>query len=85
MALVNGVNSNKRGASPMSITMQSLNDTIIALVTTGGIAVVLSLAIVAAGASFERSRKHSRRAAHPGHAPAQHPVQTDSARELVLR
>jgi hypothetical protein len=69
----------------MSITMQSLNDTIIALVTTFGIAVALSLAIVAAGASFQRSRKQIRQTARPAHAPAQHPVQTDSARELVLR
>jgi hypothetical protein len=69
----------------MSITMQSLNDTIIALVTTVGIAVALSLAIVAAGAFFERSRKQSRQTAHRSHVPAQHPVQTDDARELVLR
>ena len=69
----------------MSIPMQSLNDTIIALVTTFGIAVALSLAIVAAGASFGRNRKHARQTAVPSHTPAQHPVQTDKARELVLR
>jgi hypothetical protein len=69
----------------MSITMQSLNDTIIALVTTVGIAVALSLAIVGASAFFQHSRKQTRQAARPDHAPAQHPVQTDSARELVLR
>jgi hypothetical protein len=69
----------------MSITMQSLNDTIIALVTTVGIAVALSLAIVGASAFFQRGRKQTRQAAGPHHAPAQHPVQTDSARELVLR
>jgi hypothetical protein len=69
----------------MSITMQSLNDTIIALITTVGIAVALSLALVAAGAFFERSRKHSRQSAHVRHTPAQHPTQTDDTRELVLR
>jgi hypothetical protein len=69
----------------MSITMQSLNDTIIALVTTVGIAVALSLALIAAGAFFERSRKHTRQSSRPSHASAQHPVQTDHARELVLR
>jgi hypothetical protein len=69
----------------MSIPMQSVNDAIIALVTTVGIAVALSLAIVAAGASFERSRKQTRKAARSGHVPAQHPVQSDDARELVLR
>jgi hypothetical protein len=69
----------------MSIPMQSLNDTIIALVTTVGIAVALSLALIAAGAFFERSRKHTRQTSRPSRAPAQHPVQTDHARELVLR
>jgi hypothetical protein len=69
----------------MSITMQSLNDTIIAFVVTVGIAVALSLALVVAGAFFERSRKHARQAARLGHTPVQHPTQTDNARELVLR
>ncbi len=69
----------------MSISFQSLNDTIIALVTIVGIAAALSLAFLAAGAIFERGRKHDRRTAHPVHAPAQHPTQTDDARELVLR
>ena len=69
----------------MSINMQTLNDTIIALITTVGIAVALSLAFVAAGAFFQRSRKQASRTARPGHAPAQHPTQTDDTRELVLR
>jgi hypothetical protein len=69
----------------MSITMQSLNDTIIALITTVGIAVALSLALVAAGAFFERSRKQSRQSARVRHTPVQHPTQTDDTRELVLR
>ncbi|HEY2075858.1 MAG TPA: hypothetical protein VGH53_05935 [Streptosporangiaceae bacterium] len=66
----------------MTINMQTLNDTIVALITTVGIAVALSLAFVTAGAFFERSRKHASRAVH---VPAQHPTQTDDARELVLR
>ena len=69
----------------MSIDMQTLNDTIIALITTVGIAVALSLAIVAAGALARRGRAHSRATGHAVAAPAQHPVQTDDARELVLR
>ena len=69
----------------MSISIQSLNDTIIALVTIVGIAAALSLAFVAAGTIFERGRKHDRRISRQVHAPAQHPTQTDDARELVLR
>jgi hypothetical protein len=69
----------------VTINMQTLNDAIIALLTTVGIAVALSLAFVAAGAFFERSRKQAGRVARTAHAPAQHPTQTDDARELVLR
>jgi hypothetical protein len=69
----------------MAINMQTLNDTIVALITTVGIAVAVSLAFVAAGAFLKRSRKHASRAVRAAHAPAQHPTQTDDARELVLR
>jgi hypothetical protein len=69
----------------MTITMQTLNDAIVALVTTVGIAVALSLAFVAASAFFERSRKRAHRAVRPENGPALHPTQTDNARELVLR
>jgi hypothetical protein len=69
----------------MSISIQSLNDTIIALVTIVGIAAALSLAFVAAGAFFERGRKNHRRTTGQVSAPAQHPTQTDDVRELVLR
>jgi hypothetical protein len=69
----------------MTINMQTVTDAIVALITTVGIAVALSLALVAAGASFERSRKRASRAVRATSAPAQHPTQTDHARELVLR
>jgi hypothetical protein len=69
----------------MSISFQTLNDTIIALITTVGIAVAFSLAIVAAGALARRGRAHSRPTGDAVAAPTQHPVQTDDARELVLR
>jgi len=70
----------------MSISIQTLNDTIIALVTVVGVAVALSLAFIAAGAFFERSRKHGHRAGHIGGTPVLHPTQTDDhTRELVLR
>ncbi len=69
----------------MTITMPALSATIAALLTVVGIAVILSLAFVAAGASFERSRKQRHQATPALHGPAQHPTQTDDARELVLR
>jgi hypothetical protein len=66
----------------MTINMQTVTDAIVALITTVGIAVALSLAFVAAGAFFERSRKQASRAIQ---VPAPHPTQTDDTRELVLR
>ena len=41
------------------------------------------LLFIAAGAFFERSKTHGRTTGRA--VPAQHPVQTDDARELVLR
>jgi hypothetical protein len=69
----------------MTISMQTLSDTIIALITTVGIAVAVSLALVAIGAFTQRGRAHSRAAGHAVAAPVQHPTQSDDARELVLR
>lgn len=69
----------------MSISIQTLNDTLIALITTVGIAVALSLVLLAAGAVARRGRTHARPAVRAAAAPAQHPTQTDDTRELVLR
>ncbi len=70
----------------MTINMQTLHDAIVALVVTVGIAVALSIAFVAVGAFVERGKAQARKAAHRHvAAPAQHPTQTDNARELVLR
>jgi hypothetical protein len=68
----------------MSIDIQSLNDAIIAIVTTVGIAFAVAVAFTMMGAVFGRDKA---RAAQPVRAavPAQHPTQTDDARELVLR
>jgi hypothetical protein len=68
----------------MSINFQTLHDAIIALITTAGIAVALSLAIIAAGALVQRGKARTLRVAHVIAGPAQQPVQTDDARELVL-
>ena len=69
----------------MSISIQTLNDTIIALIATVGIAVALSMAFLAAGAFAQRGRAHARAARRAVAAAAQHPTQTDDVRELVLR
>ena len=69
----------------MSISIQTLNDTLIALIATVGIAVALTIAFLAAGAFAQRRRTHVRPAVRAAAAPAHHPTQTDDARELVLR
>jgi hypothetical protein len=71
----------------MTISMQTLNDAIVAILTTVGVAVAVSIAFVAVGAFVERGKTQARKAAHIRAAavPAQHPTQTDNARELVLR
>ena len=68
----------------MTISMQSLHDALIAVFVTVGVAVALSIAFIAVGAFVERGKARASHAIHRG-APAQHPTQTDDARELVLR
>jgi hypothetical protein len=63
--------------------MTSITDAIIAVLTTVGIAVAVSLAFVLAGAFFKRST--ARHGQPTVSIPAQHPTQTDDTRELVLR
>jgi hypothetical protein len=65
----------------MTISIQTLQDVLIALITTVGIAVAVSIAFVAAGALFERDQARVAKARRPVTGPAQ----TDEARELVLR
>ena len=62
----------------------TLNDAIIAVLVTVGVAVVISIALMLAGAVYERSTWRSRHALRDA-APAQQPTQTDDLRELVLR
>ena len=68
----------------MTISMQSLQDVLIALFVTIGVAAALSVAFAAAGAFAERGKARASRAIQAV-VPAQHPTQTDHARELVLR
>lgn len=67
----------------MSVNMQTLHDVLIAIVTTVGIAVAVSLAIVAAGSLYKRDQARKSAARGPATAPAQHPTKSDS--DLVLR
>jgi hypothetical protein len=65
------------------MTVSDLNDVIIALVTTIGIAAAVSLAFALAGRFFERSKAQAGKPIRVA-APAQYETQSDD-RELVLR
>lgn len=70
----------------MSINFQDLQDTLFALATVVGIAVVFALAIVAAAGLTRRDRARNAHLGTPATAViAQQPTQTDDARQLVLR
>jgi hypothetical protein len=68
----------------MSIDIQTLHDVLIALTATVGIAVVVSILMIAAGAFAERGKKIRHPARHES-GPAQHVVPGDESRELILR
>jgi hypothetical protein len=70
----------------MITNFQTVQDTLYALATVIGIAVVFAAALIGAGAATQRSRARNHRTDTPATVTiAQHPVQTDDARELVLR
>ncbi len=69
----------------MSVSMQTLHDALVAILTTVGIALAITIALVAAGAVFERDRARKAEVRRSSPVPAQHPMQTDDARDLVLR
>lgn len=66
----------------MTISIQTLHDTLIALTVTVGIAVALSIAIITIGGFVERGKK---RAAAAAHALTRHDAESSDSRELVLR
>jgi hypothetical protein len=68
----------------MTISMQTLNDALIAIVVTVGIAVFLSIVMIAAGGLFEHS-KNGQRPSTPAAGPAQHVTHDDDSRQLILR
>jgi hypothetical protein len=69
----------------MIISIHTLQDVLVALVTTVGIAAIVSMAFIAAGAVFKRDQARMAEAGRPVAAPAQHPTQINEARELALR
>jgi hypothetical protein len=70
----------------MSIDFQTLQDSLYALATVVGIAVVFALAIIGAAGLSRRDQGRNGRRGTPATATiAQQPTQTDDMRELVLR
>jgi hypothetical protein len=69
----------------MTISIQTLHDVLIAIVTTVGIAVACSIAFAAAGALAGRDKARVARAARAGGGLTQDQTQDDETRELVLR
>ena len=74
----------------MTISIQTLQDVLVALLTTVGIGVAVSLALFAAGAGFRRDQARETRAWRSAAGPARHPAQPSSqadeaTRDLVLR
>jgi hypothetical protein len=70
----------------MSINFTDVQDTIYALISVTGIAVVFALALIAASGLSRRGQKHGTRTGTPATVTmAQQPTQTDDLRELVLR
>jgi hypothetical protein len=73
-----------QGDTPMTISIQTLHDTLVALFVSVGVAVALSLAFITVGAFVERGKARSRHALRAA-GPAQHQAPADDTRELVLR
>jgi hypothetical protein len=68
----------------MTISMQTLNDALIAILVTVGIAVFLSIVIIAVGGLFEHNKNLRQTSIHrPG--LAQHVTPSEDSRELILR
>jgi hypothetical protein len=69
----------------MTTNIQTLYDALIALAVTAGIAVSLSIAMMAAAAIQQRGRAQAARAARPTADMAKNVSQTDDGRPLILR
>jgi hypothetical protein len=69
----------------MTISTHTLLDIVVAIVTTVGIAVTVSIALMAAGALHQRAEARAAKLRRHGAVPALDPTQLDAGRELVLR
>ena len=69
----------------MIISIHTLQDVLVALVTTVGLAATVSIAFIAASAIFERDQARITKARRSVAAQAQRPAQTNEARDFVLR
>jgi hypothetical protein len=58
---------------------------LIAIAVTVGVAIAWTVAIMVAGAAWQRDQARALRALHPATSPSQDTTQTDDTRELVLR
>lgn len=68
----------------MSFDIQSLNDAIIAVLVTAGLAIAVTISLVLAGLFSRRGPALAKRVAVQA-GPPQRPTQTEDARTLVLR
>jgi Kef-type K+ transport system membrane component KefB len=64
----------------MTIDMQTLNDALIAIFVTVGIAVAVSILAIAAEAVHLRSKNRTQTTAHSSHV-----TDTEDSRQLILR
>lgn len=69
----------------MTTNIQTLYDALIALAVTVGIAVSLSIAMIAAAAIQQRGRSQAAHTARPAADMAQHVSQTHDGRPVILR
>lgn len=65
----------------MTISIQTLHDVLIALTATVGVAVVLAIVIIAAGALAERAKKGQ----HVAHEETPEAFHSDDVKHLILR
>lgn len=66
----------------MSIDIQTLHDVLIALITAVGVAVTLSILMIAVGALTEHG-KNRQRPTQPKPGPAEHVAPGDKPRQLI--
>jgi hypothetical protein len=66
------------------MTISTLHDTVVALLATVGVAVFLSIVMIAVGGLCQHDKNRQQASTHSS-GPARHVTQDDDPRELVLR